>query len=159
MTQPSYCSKHKDTPTSLNCGKCNKVVCAQCLVHTPVGVRCADCGQGRPPPTYDVSKKLLALAAGVSICLGVTGGIGLVVLKSLGFGSPYFSILAFIGLGYVIAEGVSTSTNRKRGRTLQYIAASGTVLSFTIIFSFGFFTSFDILATAIAVYLVFLRLR
>jgi len=159
MAQPSYCPKHKDTLTSLNCGKCNEVVCAQCLIHTPVGVRCAGCGQGRPSPTYDVSKKLLSLAAGISICLGVTGGIGLVVLKSLGFGSPYFSILAFIGLGYVIAECVSTSTNRKRGRALQYIAASGSVLSFAIIFSFGFFTPFDIFATTIAVYLVFLRLR
>ena len=159
MTRPTYCPKHKDTLTSLNCGKCNEVVCAKCLIHTPVGVRCARCGQGRPSPTYDVSKKFLSLATGVSICLGVTGGIGLVVLKALGFGSPYFSILTFIGLGYLIAECVRVSTNRKRGRALQYIAASGSVLSFTIIFSFGFFTPFDILATTVAVYLIFLRLR
>jgi len=159
MTQPSYCPKHKKTLTSLNCGKCNEIVCAQCLVHTPVGVRCTDCGQGRPPPTYDISKKLLSVAAGVSICLGVTGGVGFVVLKSLGFGSPYFSILASIGLGYIVAECVSASTNRKRGRPLQYVAAGGIVLSFATIFSLGFFGLFDILSTVIAIYVVFLRLK
>ena len=98
-------------------------------------------------------------AAGVSICVGVTGGIGLIGLKSLGLGSLYFLILISAGLGYAIAECISASTNRKRGSALQYVASGGTVLSFAINFAFGFFGIFDILAAAIAVCVVFSRLR
>ena len=157
MTQANYCPKHKDTPTNLRCGRCDELVCPRCMVHTPVGVRCADCAQVKRPPTYDVSRGLLARAVGASIGLGVGGGIALIILQSLAFG--FFYLLIAAGLGYVVAEGVSASANRKRGRALQYVASGGVLLSFVIVLAVGFFSVFDIFAAALAVYVVFLRLR
>jgi hypothetical protein len=41
------CPKHPDVETSLTCGRCETVVCARCLVHTDVGIRCPKCAPSR----------------------------------------------------------------------------------------------------------------
>ena len=56
----NYCPRHPKNETNLRCGRCEKLVCTECMVHTPVGVRCQDCGKLRRLPTYDVTASFLA---------------------------------------------------------------------------------------------------
>ena len=83
-TGATYCAQHKDTPTSLRCGRCDTPVCPRCRIHGPVGIRCLDCG--RPPrlPQYQVSTPLLLRAVGVSLGLGIAGGLILLFLPVYG---------------------------------------------------------------------------
>ena len=59
MTQTNYCLRHPKTETNLRCGKCEKYICPECMVQTPVGFRCPDCGKARRVPTYDVTPLFL----------------------------------------------------------------------------------------------------
>ncbi len=37
------CYRHPNRLTAVSCGKCGKPLCADCINHGPVGIRCIDC--------------------------------------------------------------------------------------------------------------------
>lgn len=163
MQETTYCPNHPDTPTNLRCSRCEVLVCPRCMVHSPVGVRCRECGRGTRLPTYDVSRPLLARAILAGLLMGLAGGLvaGLVVRELL-FGLFYLAAMA--GFGYLLAEVISLAADRKRGRTLQLVAAGGAVVAYAVIafitiYAYGSIDLFDMLAGGIAVYVAFLRLR
>ena len=162
MTEPTYCARHGDTPTNLKCSRCGTPICPRCLVHSPVGVRCPDCGKGVRLPVYDVpvGHHLRAIAAALVIGLvcGVAFGI---IVRPILFGILY--IAAGGGLGYLVAEGVSLSTGRKRGRVLQAVAMGGVLVAQAAIVYTGIFPGtislFDLLGGGLGLYVVYIRLR
>ena len=154
MLETSYCRRHPRTETNLRCGKCEETICPQCMVYTPVGARCPDCAQVRRLPTFDVANPDLAKAIGASLLIGIGGGVLLALLAPAIFGFYIFDILVFVGLGYVIGEGVSRSVNRKRGRALQYVAGSGVVVALlTVLLVGGLWTITTILGALAGVYM------
>ena len=163
MAQTTYCPSHPDTPTNLRCSRCDKLFCPRCMVHSPVGVRCQECGKGKRLPTYDVSGSLLARAIPVSLGVGLAGGlvIALIGRPLLGF---YLQIAAMAGFGYLLAEADSLAANRKRGRALQYAAFAGigaayAVLVVTSIYYYETIGLFDLIGAGIASYVAYVRLR
>ena len=137
MRGTQYCSRHPSTETNLGCGKCETPICPQCMVFTPVGARCPDCAH-RKLPTFDVGSPDLAKAIGTSLAIGIGGGVLFALLSPLFVGFFILDILAFVGLGYAIGEGVSASVNRKRGRSLRYVAGGGVVAALvTMLFIVG----------------------
>lgn len=160
MAETTYCPKHPGTATSIRCSKCDTVICAQCMVQTPVGARCKDCAQVRRSPIYDVSAPLLARAIGASLAIGVAGGLALVLLGGLVLGSLFIYAIVAAGIGYAIGEGVSAATNRKRGRTLQFVAAGGMlVVGVVVLLAFGAVEIVDLIAVAIGIFVAVGRLR
>ena len=159
MEQTTYCPNHPDTPTNLRCSRCEKLVCPRCMVHAPVGFRCLECGKGTRLPTYDVGGALLARAVLAGLLVGLAGGLIMaLVARPFLFGLLYLAAMA--GLGYLIAEAVSLSSNRKRGRELQYVAGGSVLLATAVIAFFGgFLDLFDLLGAGIAFYVAYVRLR
>ena len=163
MANQTYCSRHSDTVTSLRCVRCEDPICTQCMVSTPVGFRCRECGQVRPSPVYDVSTAYLARAMGASLGIGAVAGVLLALLRLVLYG--YLSGIALAGLGLARAEGVSWAANRKRGRTLQYVAAGGMAATLLVMVLFngywygGFLNLFDIIGAGVGIYLAVTRLR
>lgn len=166
MAQPgnetNYCARHKDTPTKLRCGRCDTLVCPKCMVHGPVGVRCTDCGKPAALPIYQVSTPLLLRAIAASVVIGVAGGLALLIVRALIFG--LFYLIASAGLGYVVSEGTSYAANRKRGRTLAIVAASGALIGEGVIVALlisavGTVSLFDLLGVGIAPFVAFVRLK
>ena len=125
------CATHPDVETNLKCGKCGKPICPKCLVQTPVGARCKDCARLQVLPTFHLNIshywRAIGTAAGMAFACGAAWWALRVVV-----GIPYFNFLLAAGFGYVVSEVVSRSVNRKRGRWLALIAATGVVLSFII---------------------------
>ena len=163
MANQTYCSRHPDTVTSLSCGRCENPICTQCMISTPVGFRCGECAQVRPSPVYDVSTAYVARALGASLGIGAAAGVLLALLRFVLYG--YLSGIALAALGFALAEGVSWAANRKRGRTLQYVAASGVaaaLLAMVVLNGYlygGFLTIPDIIGAGVGVYLAVTRLR
>ena len=162
MKQATYCPNHPDTPTNLRCGRCEKLVCPQCMVHTPVGVRCRECGQGTPIPTYQVSASYLTRAVLASVVTGVVGGLLIPLLVAPGLNIIY--LLGMAGYGYLMAEVVGLASNRKRGRTLQLVAGGGVLLAVVIIATIsatvlGYVNLFGLLGGGLGVYVAYIRLR
>ena len=149
MTQTLYCARHPKNETSIRCGRCEDAICPDCLVHSPVGMRCPDCARVNVVPTYDVSMPymLRGIGAGVgaALALGVVFYFIAPVIFRLVFLDitilntilPFFYVAVMAGIGFVIGEVVSLSTNRKRGLKLKLIsAASVFVASFAITMGF-----------------------
>ena len=149
MTQTLYCARHPKNETSIRCGRCEDPICPDCLVHSPVGMRCPDCGRVNRVPTYDVPLPymLRGIAAGVgaALALGMVFYFIAPIIFRLVFLDitilntilPFFYVAVMAGIGFVIGEAVSLSTNRKRGLKLKLIsAASVFVASFAITIGF-----------------------
>ena len=151
MTQTLYCARHPKNETSIRCGRCDDAICPDCLVHSPVGMRCPDCGRTNPVPTYDVPLPYLlrGIAAG-GVVGAVLGAIFLFVAPNI-FGLvlynarpllpiiPYVYIVAIAAIGFAVGEAVSISTNRKRGMRLKLVAAGSMFVSSALISS-GYLT-------------------
>ena len=152
MSQTKHCARHPETETNLSCGRCESAICPRCMVHAPVGVRCPDCAQMTRLPTFEVSRPYLARAVGAGLGLAVAGGILVGILSwLLGW---LLVLIGLVGVGYVVGEGISLVTNRKRGRPLKMVAAGAVFLAFVIISSFTLVTlsMYGFLAAAIAIY-------
>ena len=124
------------------------------MVHAPVGVRCPDCAQVRRLPTFEVSGKYLARGIGTGLVLGLLGGAAAALLSWI---LPVFMLVlvAIVGVGYLIGEGISAAVNRKRGRSLKYVAGAATLLAFSIVsvvIPVVTFSLYGLLAGALAVY-------
>ena len=122
------CHRHLGTETRLTCGKCGKLICARCVIHHPVGIRCRECTNVRGLPTFRVTTRHYIYAGLVSLGLGVVGGGMLAILSLVGL-SLLLRLFLMVGIGYVVGEGVSAVTNHKRGIGLQVVAGGGVVVS------------------------------
>ena len=128
------------------------------MIHSPVGIRCQNCGKATRLPTYDVSRSHMARAIVASLLIGVAGGLAFaVILRPLLFGLIY--IAAMGGYGYIIGESISRVANQKRGRTLQYISAGGVVVAEVVIAATISINFFDLLGAGFAIYISYIRLR
>lgn len=160
------CAKHPGTETYLTCGRCNDPICHKCIVQTPVGTRCPKCGLGKPIPTFDISKTDLSKALLAGIGLGVISAMIFGFLSVVLFSVPIIGLLALVGIGFAVGEGISISVNRKRGRWLQTIAVLSMISSYVVIFIFvgvvgKFYLSglMGLLALAAAVYIAINRVK
>ncbi len=153
-SETTYCARHADVATNLRCGRCEELICPRCLVHVPVGVRCPDCAQTQPHPTFHVTGAYLARAIAAGVVLGVVGGVVGGVVLGLLLGLPFLGPIVIVAVGYLAGEGISMAANRKRGRSLKYVAAGSVIISVLTIslVSIGPMTIFDLLAGAYAVY-------
>ena len=159
MAETNYCARHRDTETNLRCGRCDELICPQCLVHVPVGVRCPDCARVQRIPTFDVTGAYLARAIAAGLALGIGGGAAGVLVTLLVIAMTGIALagpLVIVGIGYLTAEGISAAVNRKRGRRLKYVAAGSVAISVLIIATFSF-VPFALLAGGYAVYVAVKR--
>jgi len=89
-TQPR-CYYHPRRPAFVHCGSCGKALCAECVHHGPVGVRCVECLYGIKAEPVSSARRLAAglaaLLAGVIVgaALGWTGWLNIVTAVALGF--------------------------------------------------------------------------
>jgi hypothetical protein len=117
-TVATYCANHPDRETSLRCNNCNKLICAQCAVHTPTGYRCRECVRGRQKAFETATGADYVLAFVVAALLSAVGGY---IAARIGF----FSVLLAPAAGSLIAEAVRAVTGRRRSPLLFRTAAIG----------------------------------
>lgn len=124
-----YCATHPHVETVLTCATCGKPICPDCMVETPVGMKCQDCGRAPLPRIYLVGPRSLTLGILVGTLLGTLSG-ALVLLWRTGFGL----LLLFLGpvAGGFIGDAAGRVAGGKRGPVMAAaVAAScavGTVL-------------------------------
>lgn len=124
------CARHPGVETGLTCGRCGTPICPRCMVQTDVGGRCPDCAPSRKLPQFEVGVLMLARGVAAGAVAGAVLGFlwGYLLPGGLGF----LGILLGFGLGWAVSEPVSLATNRKKGTSLQIVAAFGVVLAFFV---------------------------
>lgn len=123
---PLRCAFHPDRETMLRCNRCDRPICTQCAVRTPVGYRCRECVQQQQKVFFNDRPADSFIVVGVAIVLGVV--LGIPVYLFLDFLGLYSLILAlFVGpaIGGLVAEAVRRAVGRRRVRYQKYLAAGG----------------------------------
>jgi predicted RNA-binding Zn-ribbon protein involved in translation (DUF1610 family) len=119
------CARHPGVETLLTCVTCGTPICPDCMVETPVGMKCPDCGHLPLPAVYRISAGRLALAMGTAAAIGTLAGVLALVVR-VGF----LLLLLAVGFaaGALAAEAASRASGGKRGRVLAIAAAASVVV-------------------------------
>jgi hypothetical protein len=116
-----YCEKHPDRDTELRCNRCERYMCIECAVRTPVGYTCNECVRGHEDRFYAGTQVDYIVVAVVSLICGTIGGYGV----GLFGGFWYITAIAASAVGGMIAQLALTLTGRRRGRVSGYVCAGG----------------------------------
>ena len=129
----NYCARHPERDTELRCNRCERYMCIQCAVRTPVGYTCRECVRGHENKFYAGTQLDYAIVAAASL---VGGGVIAFIAALIG---------GFFLLGFIIAPAVGGSvaqlalqiTGRRRGRYSGYVcagslAAGGLLMAFFV---------------------------
>lgn len=117
MTEASLvCANHPNRETTLRCNRCEKPICAQCAVLTPVGYRCKECVRGQQK-IFNTSRSVdFPIAGAVAFVLV---GLATAVLDFLGFWGLFIAPVA----GGGIAEVIRWAVRRRRHQNLPLVSA------------------------------------
>jgi hypothetical protein len=122
MTEaPFTCANHPDRATTLRCNRCEKPICSQCAILTPVGYRCKECVRGQQA-IFETARPVDYPVAAILSAVGVA--LGAALLNYLG----YWGLLLAPVAGGGLAEVVRWAVRRRRGRRLPLVAAIGGAL-------------------------------
>ena len=127
------CANHPDRETVLRCNRCDKPICTQCAVRTPVGYRCPECVRGQQAVFYNANRYDLAVAGIVSFALSVAiGGLSYALLGSFGWFSFLIAFIVGPMAGGAISEVVRASVKRRRARNMRWVAATACILGIIV---------------------------
>lgn len=125
----TYCEVHPDRETSLRCNKCNRLMCTDCAVLTPVGYRCKQCVRQQDDKFFSATQTDYVV---VFLTCAILGGIGAVASLYLLRGFWLFILLLGAPVGGAIGEVALRLTKRRRGRYSGQIAAGAVVIGSVI---------------------------
>ncbi len=139
------CVNHPSVETNVSCSNCGDPICPDCMIYTPVGVKCAKCGRMPKSARPRVKPERMVLTVIAGLGSAAAGGyiFGL-VLSMISF----FAIIVAFGLGYGIGEAISWASGRHHSRGLAVWSAicGAAGVSFGI---WGFATGFTLTALAL----------
>lgn len=124
MDEMTYCAVHPDRETALRCNKCERLMCADCAVQTPVGYRCKQCVRQHEDKFFNATTADYAI---VLVTAAVIAALGFVGVSMIG-GFLLFVIILSIPIGGAVGEVALRLTGRRRGRYSGYFAAAGAVI-------------------------------
>ena len=116
-----YCAAHPERDTELRCNRCERYMCIDCAVRTPVGYTCRECVRGHENKFFEGTAVDYGLVA--ATC-AVGGALTPFVMLLIGG----FLILGFIiapAIGGTAAQIALQLTGRRRGRYSGYVAGGG----------------------------------
>jgi hypothetical protein len=119
-TREVYCSRHPQEKTVIRCASCGDPICPKCMVATPVGMKCPECGRNTNSSLSEVPASNLIGAALISLAAGYIAAI----IGSMGFLIMLFSL----PFGYFVGRTVLRVAGMKHGRKLEAATGSGIVL-------------------------------
>ena len=152
-----FCAVHPQRDTELRCNRCDRYMCIDCAVRTPVGYTCRQCVRGHEDKFYEGTLVDYGLIA-------ATCAIG-------GALTPFVMLLigGFLIIGFIVAPAIGGTaaqialqlTRRRRGRYSGYVAA-GAVLVGGLVASMllpGALNLFTLLYLALATSAAYARFR
>ena len=123
-----YCANHPGRETLLRCNRCDKLICYDCAILTPVGYRCKECVRGQQAKYYNGGVLDPLIGAVIGFILGALAGVAAFLFLGI-FGIFGFFIALFAGpaSGGIIAEWVRWSVGRRRARYLNIFVIVATL--------------------------------
>ena len=106
-----YCTWHPSRVTYLRCNRCDKPMCTDCAVKTPIGYRCKECIRGQQKIFETAITQDYIFGIVIALALGYIGGL---ITTRIGF----FVIFLAPFAGGLIAEAVRKVLHKRRSKRL-----------------------------------------
>ena len=119
-----YCATHPERDTELRCNRCDRYMCIDCAVRTPVGYTCRQCVRGHEDNFYEGTLVDYGLVAATCAIGGALTPFAMMLIGG-------FLIIGFIvapAIGGTAAQIALQLTRRRRGRYSGYVAAGGVLV-------------------------------
>lgn len=119
----TYCAVHTDKEATLRCIRCDRYMCSQCVVQSPVGYICRQCARRTEDKFFNAASTDTPV---IFLVCAVLTGIGAALVSATGF--PIIFLLLFgLPIGGFIGEMALRATQRRRGRNSHWIGVLGCV--------------------------------
>ncbi|MCA9929041.1 MAG: hypothetical protein KC419_11205 [Anaerolineales bacterium] len=121
------CYRHPDRETALRCYNCNKPICSQCAVKTPVGYICPDCIREKEDIFFNSKPTDYVIAPLIALPLSLLAGY---LVTFLGGGFFGYIIVFFAGglIGGFIGRIAKRAVGHRRGRYLPHVIGATVIL-------------------------------
>ncbi len=134
---PIYCANHPGRETGLRCHRCDKPICYECAIKTPVGQICSDCYKSARAKYYNGEAYDVPVGVAISLVMGAV--FGALAYLFLGFAGFFSFIIAFIAgpaAGGAVAEVIRRLLKRRRAQGMKVAATVAFVIG---VLAVGFF--------------------
>ena len=146
------CYIHPNRETMLRCNRCDKPICTECAILTPIGYRCPQCVRVQQKAFNTARVGDLILAPLAALVLSFAGSY---FISLIGF----FTLILAPFIGSVIAGAVQQLSGRRRSKTLVRLSTAAVVfgsvpllvmdiLPFVIGIKFGQFNLYSLIPLA-----------
>ena len=139
-TTRTVCYRHPSRETAVSCSNCERPICTDCMVYTPVGIKCPDCARqprsAVPHMRADRTARAIAAAFGGGLVLGFC-----MLLLQAAIGLFFTLILGWL-IGIAMGEIVLWGSGRYRGQTSGLIAIGGCIWTYVV--PYGLFYGVDL---------------
>jgi len=102
-TLDSTCLRHPNVLSNLRCGRCDDLICPQCMVQSPVGARCPDCAVIGQAPIFRATTfelvRTIVLSAGAAAAFGFAYAAAVWVAWKLHIGFQIATVVISIMVG------------------------------------------------------------
>jgi hypothetical protein len=118
-----YCANHPGRETMLRCNRCDKPICVECAVLTPVVYRCRECVRQQRATYYNARPADAAIGALIALVMGAVLGVpAYLLLGLLGFFSFILAFIAGPAAGGLVAEVIRRALQKRRAQSLKWLA-------------------------------------
>jgi hypothetical protein len=128
-----YCANHPDRETLLRCNRCEKPICLECAVQTPVGYRCKECVREHQNVYFNATPKDDWIAFGIALLVSAIATP--IVGFFLGVSGWFSFLIAFLAggaAGTALAQIIRQSVKRRRSRNMRWFALAGILLGIVV---------------------------
>ena len=94
-TAATVCYRHPNRETAVSCAECGRPICPDCMVYSPVGIKCPECARQPRSALVRMKPNRAVGAVGAAAGVGALMGLGIVVLQGFGL---FFALLWFLEL-------------------------------------------------------------
>ncbi|MCZ6539985.1 MAG: hypothetical protein O6922_09210 [Chloroflexi bacterium] len=133
------CLRHPDIASNLRCGRCEDLICPQCMVQSPVGARCPDCASIGQAPIFRATPAELtttiALSVGGAVVFGIIYGLIVLLLWNLPFTNQIGIVAASVAIGLAgapVGDFVRRAGKYKLDSRLKTVAAGTMFLAWVV---------------------------
>jgi hypothetical protein len=123
------CANHPNRLTGVRCSNCGKPICPDCMVFSPVGVKCRECARLPKSALVRMRSERWVMAVAAALGAGTVLGFAYYTLLS-GVGFFFFAFFLAAGIGALVGEAVFRASGYYRGLETAVLAAGGTIWAF-----------------------------
>jgi hypothetical protein len=129
-TTQAMCYRHPSRETAISCSNCERPICTDCMVYTPVGIKCPDCARLPRSAIVRLKPDRAARTIAAAAVGGAVLGLGILLLQAA-VGLFFTLILGYL-IGIAMSEIVLWGSGRYRSPTTAAIAVGGAIWTYVV---------------------------